>query len=128
MTSELLFIEGKKINLRPIKESDIKQDYHRWLNDPKVNRFSNRQAWPTTEENLIEFVRACKKQNEFLLAIIEKTGHLHVGNTLLSSINWIHRKAELSILVGSESAQGKGFASEAWSLMTRHAFEKLNLK
>ena len=127
MNSKLLFIEGGKISLRPIQESDINQEYHRWLNDPKINQYSNRQAWPISEEELVEFIKTCKKKNDFLLAIVIKKSNLHIGNILLNSIDWIHRKAELSILVGSESARGRGFASEAWSLMTRHAFEKLNL-
>lgn len=127
MNSELIFIEGKKINLRPLLESDDSEEYLRWLNNPRTNRYSNRQAWPTTEEALVRFINSCEERKDLLLAIVSRQSDKQVGNVLLGSINWIHRKAELSIMLGNEDAQGKGFASEAWQLMTRHAFEKLNI-
>ena len=127
MDSELIFIDGEGIFLRPILKSDITDKYLGWLNDPNINQYSNRQAWPTTEEGLEKYIQITNTSNNLLLAIVEKQTGIHVGNILLGPINWIHRNAKMSILLGKESAQRRGYAREAWQLLTKHAFEKLNL-
>ncbi|MBI4389226.1 MAG: hypothetical protein HY580_03520, partial [Nitrospinae bacterium] len=48
MKKQIVFIEGKKVYLRPVLESDDKKEYLRWLNNYKINRYSNRLSWPTT--------------------------------------------------------------------------------
>lgn len=128
MKKQIVFIEGKKIYLRPVLESDDKKEYLRWLNNYKINRYSNRMSWPTTEGDLTRYLNDCGGKKNLLLAIVEKKGERHIGNILLSSINWIARSGELSIMIGKEDAQGKGYGQEAWQLLARHAFEVLNLR
>ena len=127
MSPELLFIEGEKVYLRPLLENYDDLQYLKWLNDPQINQFSNRLLWSCAELDLKQFLKKCHEKRDLLLAIIEKSNNLHIGNILLSDINWIHRKGELSILIGEKEWQGKGFAKEAWQLLTRHAFLNLNL-
>lgn len=50
-----------------------------------------------------------------------------IGVVYLTSINWIHRRAEFSIWIGDRSHQGKGYGKLAANLMIQHAFSDLNL-
>lgn len=49
-----------------------------------------------------------------------------VGCCALTYINWVNRRAELSIFV-SRQEQGSGYAKEAIELMYDYAFDELNL-
>ena len=51
----------------------------------------------------------------------------HVGNIRLSSIHWRHARAEVALLIGSRAEWGKGIATAAIELVSRHAFDKLEM-
>jgi RimJ/RimL family protein N-acetyltransferase len=33
------FLEGKRIYLREVRESDVNEQYYRWINDPDMTQF-----------------------------------------------------------------------------------------
>ena len=45
----------------------------------------------------------------------------------MANIDWIHRKAEYSILIGDRSFQRQGYGFESSMLLLEHGFSKLNL-
>ena len=51
----------------------------------------------------------------------------HIGNISLVNIEPIHRCAEIAVLIGEKSFWRQGFGREAIYLLTRHAFEAMNL-
>jgi RimJ/RimL family protein N-acetyltransferase len=61
------------------------------------------------------------------LAIVETATDRHVGNVKIGPINWVHRCAEFGILIGAKDCWGKGYGSEATSLIVEYAFRRLNL-
>ena len=63
----------------------------------------------------------------FLLIVCKDTKKL-IGVTALSIIDWINRSAYLSIIISPERKKNFIFNSvETKALMTKHAFDKLNL-
>lgn len=114
-----MFIEGKECGFRPLEESDINERYLAWMNDPSVNFYSRRSAWPTTYSHLQAFNKADQK-NSLLFGIIHHGDH--VGNIMIDKIEWVHRKAEISIMIGEKFCWNKGVGTEAWTLMERHGF------
>ena len=66
-------------------------------------------------------------RTSILLAIVIKSDQRHIGNIKLGSINWIHRLADMGILIGEKDCWGKGYATEAIRLVAGYAFEILNL-
>src|SRR5205814_2669717 len=58
---------------------------------------------------------------------VRKDNDQHIGNIKLGPIHWIHRYAEIGLLIGEKSCWGQGYASEAIRLVTTYAFERLNL-
>ena len=124
MTVSLDFIRGRNIALRPVLEGDLNPTYLGWLNDPLTNGWSERRRFPTSEQEMRSFFER-DSRSRLLLAITAKTKH--VGNILLSDIDFFHRRAELSILVGDRGQWGTGVSAEAIYLLTRHAFTVLEL-
>jgi RimJ/RimL family protein N-acetyltransferase len=123
-----VFLHGNRIYLRPVKESDINNTYLSWLNDSEVTRFLDTGVFPVTFEELKAFYHSvASARNVVMFAIIEKKTKRHIGNIKLGGINWVHRFADLGILIGDKRSWGKGFGQEACRLVLEYAFDRLNL-
>jgi RimJ/RimL family protein N-acetyltransferase len=78
-------------------------------------------------KSLKDFIGSRKWPTDLTLAIIDLKTDQHIGNIGLTSIDWVNRKAELGMLLGDKAFWNKGYMSEAFFLMTKYAFSKLNL-
>ena len=122
------FLEGKRIYLRPVEESDVTGEYIGWLNDPEITRYLGMGRFPISIEELRASVERFKSsKSDILLAIIDKQANRHIGNVALNRISWVHRNADTGLIIGAKEFWGKGYATEGWDLVLRYAFESLNL-
>ncbi|SFC24025.1 GNAT family N-acetyltransferase [Pseudoalteromonas denitrificans] len=119
------FCQGASIYLREVREEDITDDYYNWLNDPQIKRNLETRYAPQSKSQIREFITS--KQGEPFFAICCTHTHKHIGNIKLNVLNVIHRRADISLLIGDKSYWGKGVATEAISLVTDFAFSQLNL-
>lgn len=122
------FIEGEKIYLREVRESDVTDEYCAWINDPEINQYLETRFYPRSRNDILNFVQ--KKDanpNEILFAICHKKNDTHIGNIKLGPINWIHRKGDVSLLIGDKNYWGQGIATEAIRLVVEFAFFTINL-
>lgn len=125
---DLNFLKGNTIYLRSLLESDVEDNYIKWLNDHEVVQFNSHGRFPFTKEKLLEYVRLVKHSNEMLvLAIIDIKSEKHIGNISLQSINWIDRNAEIAFMLGEKDFWSKGIMYEAGTMVIKHAFAELNL-
>lgn len=122
------FLESEKIYLREVRESDVTDEYYEWINDPEINQFLETRFYPRSKNDILNFVKKMDgNPNEILFAICAKKNDKHIGNIKLGPINWIHRKADISLLIGDKNYWGKGIATEAIRLVIDFAFKTLNL-
>jgi RimJ/RimL family protein N-acetyltransferase len=122
------FIEGDLIYLREVRITDVNDNYYRWLNDPDVTRYLETRYIPRSLDNIREYVVAMDgKSDEIFLAICLKENELHIGNIKLGPINWVHRFADISLLIGEKEYWGRGIGSEAIGILSEFAFDVLNL-
>lgn len=125
---QIPFLDGQQIYLREVRLTDVNQNYYNWLNDPEINQFLETRFIPRSLENIAQFVKQMDGNvNEVFLAICLKENHQHVGNIKLGPINWVHRHADVSLLIGDKKIWGRGIATEAIKLISEYAFEILNL-
>jgi ribosomal-protein-alanine N-acetyltransferase len=123
------FIEGNGIYLREVRASDVNENYYRWMNDPEVTQYLETRYIPQSMENIRRYVERMEgKTDEIFLAICLKESDQHIGNIKLGPINWIHRFADISLVIGEKEFWGKGLASEAIRLLAKFAFNILNLQ
>lgn len=123
------FLQGKSFYLRELRDSDLLGAWHSWLNDEDVTKHQNKKIFPATVEKqrkYFEMVGA--SQTDVVLAIVDRESDRHIGNVGLHKIDWVHRSAEVGILIGEREFWGRRIGSDAWGLISRYAFETLNLE
>ncbi len=119
---------GKRLYLRPLLKSDITKRYLSWLNDAEVTRYIETGLFPVTEKDLEEFYKKIRvSKTDIMFAIIDKKHDLHIGNIKLGGIKWVHRFADLGIMIGDKAYWGRGYGEEACRLLLGYAFNRLNL-
>ncbi len=122
------FIEGERLYLRGVTRADVTEKYLSWMNNPAVMQYLESRFYPHSLDSLLEFVAAMEHDRDNLfLAIVLKDVDRHIGNIKLGPINWLHRFADIGLLIGEQDCWGKGYATEAIQILTHYAFNRLNL-
>lgn len=122
------FLEGERIYLRALLQSDALGPYPAWFNDAEVCRGNSHHVFPYTVEDAEAYIRqVAGARDSLVLAIVIRDGDRHIGNIALQHIHPVYRSAEFSIVVGDRQAWGRGFAAEASRLLCDHGFMSMNL-
>lgn len=123
------FIDGQSISLRPLSRANLTV-YTKWVNISKNRNYIPYQFPTTIEERThwLEEVENNPTHTKIIFEIWHKVDSLPVGYIQLHDISWIHRRAEIGILIGENSYWGKGIGREAVRLISQYAFEELNMR
>jgi len=122
-------LHSARLRLRALEPSDLNATYLGWLNDPEVNCYLETRFLPQTLEALQAYWQAHRDDpTSPWFAICLAADGRHIGNIKLGPIQWLHRRADLSLFIGDSSCWGKGYASEAIALMRDWAFRELDLQ
>ncbi|MCJ1655441.1 GNAT family protein [Staphylococcus sp. NRL 16/872] len=114
-----------QINLRALKQSDSNLILN-WMKNDKL-RYLIGTVYPITElehENWFQN-RMLEKDNRMF--VIELENETSIGIIGFKNLDWVNRNAELFIYIGEEAYWGKGYGTQALELMTKFAFNSLNL-
>ncbi len=119
---------GKKIYLRAPVEEDVRGNWYQWLSDPEITAFLGERWWPNTIESQLSFYNSTRDSKERLvLSICDKESDEHIGVCNLSSISWVHRNADVALIIGEKKFQTGTYAIETLSMLVQIAFSRLNL-
>ena len=107
---------------------DVNDRYLQWVNDPEVVLGRIESYFPVTRERQLEYVKSQLTRNDVVMfAIIEKHTNAFIGTEKIGPINWIHRFAKLSYMIGDKTCWNKGYAGEAVLLVLDYVFRHLNM-
>ena len=62
------------------------------------------------------------------MAIVASEDDSHIGNIKIHRIDFYHRFAEISLIIGEKAYWGTGYGTEAIQLAVAFAFDTLNLR
>ncbi len=125
-----VFLGGRTLVLTALTEEDVRSSgWFGWFNDAETTRFMQQRFFPNTVEKQLEFYRSgvLGAANKIQLGILPHGAEAIVGVVSLSNIDFFNRKAEFGIIIGAHEARGKGYGTEAASLIISHGFTRLSL-
>lgn len=119
---------GKNIYLRAPCASDVDGEWYQWFSDPEVTQYLVDRFWPNSVESQTELYEATKNtRDKMVLSICLIEDDKHVGVCNLSFINWVHRYADVAIVIGEKEHRNGPIAIDTMSLLLDIAFNRLNL-
>lgn len=122
-------LSSKRIYLRTIELDDLNTNYLNWLNCEEVNSYLETRFQPQSSQSIREYwERLNKDQNSHWLGICLHESQQHIGNIKLGPINWIHRRADISLFIGEKKCWGLGYATESIKLIKDWSFANLGLE
>ncbi len=122
-----LTIVGEKIALGPLRR-DLIPALARWRGDFTVQRtFGDPPHAVTIEEMTARYEQWAVDPTSYWFIIYDRATWQPVGHTDLFEIDWRNRTATFGILIGEDTARGKGFGTETATLMLDYAFTALGL-
>ena len=119
---------GENIILRPVEKEDL-ESFNTWRNSLDIKNQALLHPFPVTkelDEDWFNNIANDKSNKTVFFTIIDKSNNV-LGYTFLNAINWINRNCYFGIIIGDKNQQGKGIGKETLSLVTKYAFNNLNL-
>lgn len=118
---------GKRVRLRALSETDLDQVMS-WVNDETVTKYLSQVNQVSSRSQEAEYLQRMMRGEEHARAFsMETISGEYLGLCSLHDIDFVHRHAELGIIIGRSDLQGKGYGTEAVRLLLRVAFDVLNL-
>lgn len=122
------YMVGKQIYLRHPIEEDVQGKWHEWFSDEEITKFLDARFWPNSKEMQLAFYNSLQNdKNKLVLSIVLKSNDKHIGVISLSNINWVHRYADIGIVIGEKEYNKGLYATEAYAMILKIAFLRLNL-
>ena len=119
-------LQDEIVGLKKIEINDDLSNYHKWFNTQESNRHNSHGIFPLTLKQIHDYI-SVNLQTSIHLSLFIKETEEHIGNISLNNIDYINRKAELTILIGSTNDHNKGYSYRACKLLIDHAFNRINL-
>ncbi len=120
------FIEGQNLILRPITDTDT-DNILKWRNSNDVRNNFIYQPLITREEHLSWLIEKVATGKVLQFIMIEKNSKKEIGSVYLRDVEYCKKEAEYGIFIGEPDAKGKGYGTEAISLIVRYAFDIIKL-
>ena len=119
-------LEGKSVRLRQIEESDLPK-LRDWRNSSYIRAYT-REYRPLNMLNQKKWFESLLMDQSNIMFVIEKKDKEEIiGCCGLTHINWKEGHGEVSIYIGEEKWQEKGYASAALHLLLKYGFGELRL-
>ena len=115
---------GTRCYLSPINPNDAEK-FTEWLNDLEVTVNLQLYNGVINTEHEKSFLDTLSKEHNY--SIIDTAADELIGNCGFMDVDHLNRTAEAGIFIGNKNYWGKGYGTEALSLLIDYGFKALNL-
>jgi len=124
-----IVLKSDTLILKELEPDNVTNKYVNWLNDPEVNQYLESRFVQQNKHTVKMFVKNCKNSKvDFIFGIFLLDGVTHIGNIKLGPVSVYHKHASIGIMIGDKEYWGKGFESQAISMITQFGFNQLKLE
>lgn len=122
------YAKGKFVYFRYLTEEDAKGEWHLWFNSPSITHYLGARRWFNTIADQLEYLKYVRStKDRLVLAVVDIKTNKHIGVCSLGSIDYIHRRAEMSCVIGDERFHKGNYALETIAMIIEIGFTRLNL-
>jgi RimJ/RimL family protein N-acetyltransferase len=119
---------GGAVLIRALLPEDGNETYTGWMNDPGIVEYTESRFASHTPDDLKSYIQGVRSDPfSHMWAICDVVSGDHVGNIKLGPVNAQHQFGDIGLIIGERAAWGRGFATEAISLVCKFAFQQLRL-
>ncbi len=118
-------LAGERCYLSPISLEDAEL-YTKWLNDLEITQYLNISVLNVSLQGEKEALQRLAKEHNY--AVVDNKSNNLIGNCGLHNWDKINQTAEIGIFIGDKEYLGKGYGTEAMTLLIRFAFDYLNIQ
>jgi diamine N-acetyltransferase len=119
------FLAGSAVALRPVERSDM-TFIRRWVNDPEIRALIGETRPLTYGAAEAYFEKLQHDESRIWFVVVERATQRRLGECGLLRMMPAWRTTDLSIILGERDAWGKGYGTEAITLLMNYAFGFLN--
>jgi len=122
------FLLGNIVSLRlPDTEKDVEKGvWASWFNDLNITRYLEHGVFPVSNSQECALVeKDLLDSSKIVLSIVQNHTEKLLGVISLNNIDHLNGRCEIAIVTGNDKVPGA--ALEAMSLLTSHAFDRLNM-
>jgi len=120
-----IIIENK-FYLQEMIPSLVTMEYVKWFEDPEIVKYSDNQYRRFSFDSQLEYVESClKSPNTLLVGIFHE--NLHIGNICVNDIASVHKRGEISYVIGEKSYWGSGLGTKSVGRVIQHLKDEYDL-
>lgn len=122
-----LNIELKSYSVVPIE--DVRESYLSWMNDLSIIQAfgSYSMLFPKENSFIEDSFKRFNSPETIGFFIYDRSVEKYIGTCKLDKISIADRSLEIGIMIGDNSAHGKGIGKITYSLLLQYAFEVLGM-
>lgn len=124
----ITYLSGDKTNLRPVNDGDLDAMF-RYVNDPEIMKYMGTST-PIAYRSEQEWIERMQKpnQDDFVFAVEIKEEKIFLGTMGLHGIDLQNGVARTGALFGNKEYLGKGYGTDAKTVLLRWAFNTFPLR
>lgn len=119
------FLAGPAVALRPVERGDM-EHIRRWINDPAIRPLIGETRPLTAGGAEAYYERLQHEESRVWFIVVERATQRPVGECGLLRMMPAWRTTDLSMIIGEQDAWGRGYGTEAITLLMDYAFGFLN--
>ena len=119
---------GSKIYLRAPTLEDAEGAWHGWFSDPEITKYLIDRYLPNSKEAQLEYFQSLSdSKDRVVFSVCTVADDKHIGVCGLSSVNWFHKYADYTYVIGETQPDNACIVIEVVKLLLEVAFNRLNL-